>query len=160
MNLKNKRCSSNLWRTIFWSKDFVDIFLKFCLIFDWIFPSLSRWVLTFNYQITCTSNYLISHQKLSIKFNSFLQSVTSRLFGRVLYRFGCPNSGTHKTLVKFSLFRCISKKICWSSNQWLHNASNYFEMVCKTKMKTEEKTIGQKMLKWKKKFSTKAFSFI
>ena len=45
----------------------------FHLILDWIFSNLSRWVLTFNKQVTSTSTYLISHQTMSIKLNSFLQ---------------------------------------------------------------------------------------
>ena len=137
----------------------VDIFLK---IFDfWLnFLKLVKMSPTFNDQITCTSKYWISQQKLSIKFNSFLQSVTSRLFGRVFYRFGCPNSGTHKTLVKYSLFigshkKCVEVAI---NDYTMHLI--ILKWFARKKMKTEEKTIGQKMSKWKKKFSTKAFSFI
>ena len=43
------------------------------LILDWIFSSLSKWVLTFNNQITPISTYLITHQKMSIRLNTFLQ---------------------------------------------------------------------------------------
>ena len=43
------------------------------MILDWIFSNLSKWVLTFNNQLTSTSTYLISHQKMSIRLNSFLQ---------------------------------------------------------------------------------------
>ena len=70
----NGRCSSNLSRTIFLSNLFVGMFLNlFHLILDWIFSNMSRWVLTFNNQLTSTSTYLISHQKMSIRLNSFLQ---------------------------------------------------------------------------------------
>ena len=74
MNLKNGRCSANLSRTIFLSNQLVDMFLNvFHLIFEWIFSSLSRWVLTFNNQLTSTSTYLISYQKMPIRSKSFLQ---------------------------------------------------------------------------------------
>ena len=39
-----------------------------------------------------------------------VNSDVSRLFGRPVYRFGCPNSGAQKTLFKFSFFNYISSK--------------------------------------------------
>ena len=48
-----------------------------------------------------------------------------RPFRRQIHRFECPNSGAHKTLLKFSFFSCIStKKIRGSGDQGFHNASN------------------------------------
>ena len=56
----------------------MNIFFNFFLLnWDWIFSSLSRWILTFNNQLTSTSTYLITHKKMSIRLNSFLQCFCS-----------------------------------------------------------------------------------
>ena len=51
----------------------------------------------------------------------------------------------------------FQQKICWSSSQWSHDVSTYFEIAWNTKMQTEEKNNETKRLKLKKKLSTKVF---
>ena len=54
----------------------------------------------------------------------------------------------------------FQQKIRWSSDQWFHNASTYFEMASITKMQREENSSETRRSKRKKKLSAKMFSFI
>ena len=60
-------------------------------------------------------------------------------FERLLYWLVCPNFGAKIRLFKFSLSVVFQQKLHWSSDQWFHNPSHYFEMAWKTKMQTEKK---------------------
>ena len=66
-----------------------------------------------------------------------------RPFVRLVYWFGCPNSGHEVATNDFNFIK-----------------SNYFEMVQKTKMQIKvKKKWDTKRLKQKNKLSTKVFSF-
>ena len=56
-----------------------------------------------------TADYLTVMTIIILKVFTIFNEV-SRPFGRLIYRFGCPNSGAQKTFVKFSFFGCISTK--------------------------------------------------
>ena len=45
---------------------------------------------------------------LELYCHNFFVSHVFRLFRRPIYLFSCPNSGTQKTLFKFSFFSCMS----------------------------------------------------
>ena len=65
-----------------------------------------------------------------------------------------------KHFSSFHFSVALQQNICWSSDQWFHNTSNYFRIASNTKMQTEEKNSDIKRSKPKKKLSTKVFSFI
>ena len=54
----------------------------------------------------------------------------------------------------------FQQEMCWSGDQWFHNASLYFEMAENTKMQTEEKNNEAKRLKRNKKLARKVFSLV
>ena len=94
--LKYLSILSNIWRTL----EMPLINHDTNLILTW----LANCVI---YETTRDTAFAKSYAKLYAQVSDIL-----RLFGRLVYQFGCPNTGAQKTLFKFSFFNCISTKKC------------------------------------------------
>ena len=82
----------------------------------------------------------------------------SRPFGRLVYWFESPNSGTQITFFKLFFQLCLNKKIHWSSNQWFHLITLKWRrrQKCRQKRKTMRcwsQKKNYKMLKPEKKIA-------
>ena len=69
------------------------------------------------------------HEKIYFQIYFIYTNDVLRPFERPVYRFWRPNFVAQKTLFKFCFAVAFQQKICWSRDQWFHNASNYFEMA-------------------------------
>ena len=94
-------------------------------------------------------------------------------FNQVIWETDKTSLGTQtlapkKTPFKFPFFSCIQQKVCWSNNQWFHNATNYFSKrlrihKCRQKRKTirqgrsKRRNCQQKCFNW---FINRSFKYL